>query len=182
MADLTTLANVRMHLGLKEPETDPDAFLQVLIPAVSAWFRGQVDRQIGAEDVSEKYAHEGGDLISVRESPVTAVASFAVDGVPVPRAATDSAPGWYILAGRLYVRGWYVPAGSIVSITYTAGYTPVPADVDQAVREMVALKYRERGSVGTQTVSALGQSITFLPSITPRAVQDVIDRYRRMSV
>lgn len=183
MADLTTLDSVKLQIFGRDPSAiDADEVLQVYIAAASAWFRRQVGRHIGMATFTEKLLHEGGDLISTREFPVSGVSAFTSDGVPVPAALDDASSGWIILGGMLYVRGWCIPERSVLSLTYTAGYSPVPADVEQAVREMVALKYREKGSLGTQTLSALGQSITFLPSITPRSVQDVIEGYRRVSV
>lgn len=183
MADLTTLENVKASLFGRDPSAiDAEESLRLYIAAASTWFRRQVGRQLELGAYTEKQIHEGGDFIATREYPVVSVATFTADGVSVPAAPTDADPGWHIIGGRLHVRGWYVPEGSVVSLTYSAGYSPIPADIEQAVREMVALKYREKGSVGAQTVSALGQSITFLPSITPRSVQDVIDGYRRVSV
>lgn len=181
MANLTSLDAVRRYLGLRPTETESDAVLEDLIAGVSAWFEGEIDRQLDQTTVTEKHIHRGGDVIETSRRPVTAVSALSWDGNTVDAAATDTDAGWYILDGGVRVRWSSIPEGALVSVSYTGGNATIPADVERAVKHMIALDFRERGHLGTQTVSALGTSVSFLPSIVPNAVQRVIDRYRRMS-
>lgn len=181
MADLTTLANVKGYLGLGE-NTAQDAVLARLIAAESDWFRRQIGRYIESGEHTETVIHDGTDCIIPRQTPVTAVAELVADGVTVPESSSREVAGWYLVDGMIWLRGWYVPDRSVVDLTYTAGYSPIPADIEQAVIEMVALRFQERHHVGTANLNQAGISVTFLPAIVPQSVRDVIEGYRRVSV
>lgn len=181
MANYTTAADVKTYLGVGYMDDDP--LLTTLIAAVSGWFDGQTDRSILTGSCTDARSGDDSRILVLREYPVTAVASVTVDGAIIPEATTWDADGW-VRAGRIVLlRGNYrftLGVNNVV-VVYTAGYASTPADVAQAVIEMVALKYRERQHVGTQTEAIAGQSLSYLPAVVPQSVQGVVNAYRRLS-
>jgi hypothetical protein len=180
---LTTLASVKTYLGSAADDFAMDAAIEPLIDSQSEWFEGQVGYPLVRANHTEPQIHPGGDVIIPRAIPVVSVASVVIEGAPVDQASgTPPWGGWLLVDNAIHLRGMVIREGALVEVTYSAGYPAdqIPADIEQAVNELVALKFRESARVGVQTVSMSGSSVSFLPSITPRSVQSVIDRYRRV--
>jgi hypothetical protein len=181
MANLVSLEAVKTYLG---PETGPgsDDLLAQLITAMSAWFERETGRTFAAAPRVEEQIHDGSDTIIPQAWPITEVTSIVANGETVPESTGPDISGWYRLGAVLRLRSYYVGSGALLELSYTAGYTEIPADIQQAVIEMVALKYRERGSIGTSSQSVAGINVSFLPAIVPAFVRGVIEGYRRFCV
>lgn len=175
---LAALDDLKTVVGVTD--TSKDVYLTRLLTAASTWFESQVGRAILAHDISET-TNSGWrpPFLITAESPVISVSSVTVGSTPVPQASGDGA-GWVLADGVIYLRSYTIPSYSLVTVTYRAGWESVPADISDAVITMAAMKYRENPHLGAQSTSAMGQSMSFLPSVTPKAVQSVIDSYRRM--
>lgn len=181
MADLTTLALVKLHGGLGD---DNDTLLNQLIDSVS--------RQMEA-DMVRTIALVSGVVRIYR--PPAGVAVIVLDEWPVASTVVteDSAAlvlntDYEILDDRRMVRisgdaqiAW--ASGAKVSVTATEGYSTIPTDIDLAAREAVRLAYMQTkvggdrlgdGSVSSPT----GDQVTFTLG-WPESVQRVIDRHRR---
>lgn len=177
---LTDLATFKEFLG--RTDTAGDALLLRLLEATSVWLEAKCGRRFAAADYTDRFTGDGSNLRLLRCSPVIQVSSVTIDGQPVANSVNGQ-PGWYLDGAMMRLVGYLFTEGAQVSISYRAGYEfDIPADVVQAVLEMAALKYRERGHIGTSSQSLAGQSVSFLPSVTPIAVQSVIDTYRRWSI
>lgn len=168
MADLTTLANVRDYLRLAAGETEHDAFLARLIGEVSAYFRASCGRDIQAPAAAytETYSGDGGSVLWLAQTPVLASPEpvLSVDGVTVSKRATVTGSGWVLDAdiGRLELVGSYFTAGTRnVVVTYTAGWTAVPGDVEEAVIRLVALHFKDRDRAGLAAQMVNGQTVDF---------------------
>lgn len=168
---LTTIQKVKQALALDSSMWSDD-LLSWLITSVSTWFEGKCGRTFSQGVYTETHAVPRDCILPVH-TPVTAISSIIVDGIPL--AAEDYQLDGDVIRLSTLVAMWQ---GRKATVTYTAGYAQVPADVEQAVIEMVSLKFQERKRVGTASESASGYSQTFLPTITPRSVQEVIDIYR----
>lgn len=55
---------------------------------------------------------------------------------------------------------------------------PVPADLEQAAIEYIALKFKEAPHVGKSSQTVAGASAIFLPSLLPLSVRAVLDQYK----
>lgn len=174
-ADLTTLANVKQYLGLSV-NTD-DALLGRLITAASSWVRTFINRDITQATYTEVIDGNASERIVVGNYPVTAVTSITyADGTTVPTSAvvfdlnaitrTD---------GDIFVFG-----RSNITVVYTAGYVTTPADIEECVIEMVALRYREKGRVGTSAVNTRGESVTFGVMDVPPSVKTILRNWRNV--
>jgi uncharacterized phiE125 gp8 family phage protein len=179
-ATLATLADLRTYLGKSAADTADDVLLARILAAVSAWFERQTGRKLALAAYTEILDGDGQAVIVPREYPVTEVTAVTVGTFEVPQATASTSSGWFLRDGVIRLRGYTASHGvGNVSIAYTAGFEFVPDDIQQAVRELAALKYRERPHVGTASQSVAGQSMSYLPSIIPASVQSVVDSYKR---
>lgn len=129
---------------------------------------------------------------NLTEYPVTAVASVVLDGATIPASTVDASgvrsDGWYIYdgpSGVLNLQGWYNinPGVSQCVIQYTAGYSPIPYDIEQAVIEWVTWKFtHERQRMGQIAASMSGESVSYSQFDKPMSVANVIDAYRRKTI
>jgi uncharacterized phiE125 gp8 family phage protein len=175
MPDFTTLENVKAWLGLKAEQTDNDALLARLIVAASAFFERETDRKLLRQQHVEVRDGNGHSIMLFREYPVTAVASVVVEGLQIPASAVGFTETKLVLVGYAFSRG-----AANVTITYTAGYETVPADVEQAVIDLVAFRYRERDRIGLASKGMAGETTAFIVREVPPSVARVLNDYRRV--
>jgi hypothetical protein len=194
--DLTTLTDVRAWLQTGPqpyPSTD-DALLARLITAASGFVTQWLNRPIVSADWQETrdgLGWWGGDdpTIVFAVQPVTAVLQVIIDQWTIPPIpAFTPAPagqvatiqgfpygpaGYLFTATALTIRGYPVPRRrGCISLTYTAGYSPVPYDIAQATIELVARKYRERTRIGERSKS-LGGGETVAYETTSFSLKDM---------
>jgi hypothetical protein len=63
--------------------------------------------------------------------------------------------------------------------TCTAGYATTPKDLEQAVLEIIALKFRERERVGVSSKTLAGEMVSFFRNVSTDTIA-VIDNYKRV--
>ena len=177
---LTTPANVRLGMGLQDSQNaDDDTYLAQLISSVTTEFEVYTGRALASAVRTESQVYRGrGCIIIPRYYPVTAVSTVTIDGTAVTAAGSWSGSGWFLVNDQIHLRGTEVEQGSLVELVYTAGYATVPADLERAAVEAVILKFRERGHVGASSMNAAGMSVSFLPSMMPNTVRQVLESYR----
>ena len=93
-------------------------------------------------------------------------------------------PGGKLNGNIVLLFGHWFNRGLVnVSVSYTAGYAAPPADVAEAVMELVGLRYRGRDRLGKVTESIGGMATT---SYTQRDVSpfvaSVVARYTRINL
>lgn len=180
VASLTTVTKVKEYLGITT-STD-DSLLARLVAASSRWFTNQCGRDIAYTIYVDTVDGNGEDVMLLKNSPVSAITSVSVDGVVIPVRPSLTGSGYVFNTYSVILAGYEFTEGlQNVQIVYEAGLSPVPEDVEQAVIELVALKYRERSHVGNASQTLAGTSVSFLPSMVPQAVKDVVELYRRPS-
>jgi hypothetical protein len=136
------------------------------------------------------YASRGW-AVDLENWPVISVTSVVVNGETIPAGSnpgqSTQVDGWMLVDSyRIELLGaTYSFSGGIqnVAISYNAGYSAVPADIDQAICELVAYRYQERNHVGQRSKTGVaGESIVFTTDVVPPSVQAVIDSYRRVNI
>lgn len=192
MADLTTLEKVRTHLAVAS--IDADAVLSGLVTSSSQWVLSQLGRPILTASYTEVRDGDGSTRLRLDKCPATqdeppvTVTSVTVDGTVVPQRAAVTAQntnptGWVYRRGGIDLIGYVFTKGTQnVSIVYTVGYAVCPVDLEQAVVEHVALKYRARTHEGQGSASAGGDAVSYSDSGAWKGIYDAIERYAAMGV
>lgn len=140
-----------------------DALLQRLITSLSAWVETYCNRHFAAADYVEFYnglgtAHQKQVL---RNFPIISVSAVAIDGtVAVPASPAPNQVGFVFDPDTIFLRGYGFTRGfQNVQISYRAGYTTIPTDIEQNVIGLIAWRYRESKRIG-ETSNALGGATT----------------------
>lgn len=185
MGDLTTYAKVKTSLGLTDDTEQTE--IARLITAASKKICQICDRDDFISAVYTEYQDgTGTNQLYVRNWPITAITSIYDDEL---RNFTDEA---YLIASSYYFAHPTMPiitllygltflkAISNVKIVYTAGYSTIPADVDDACIELVKLKYNKKGSRGVESEKIGSYSVTYSKEDIPQDILDTLTPYMRM--
>jgi hypothetical protein len=179
VADLTTLANAKAWLAVSG--NGDDDLLSRLVSAISAAAESYMNRTIGSAVLSYVRHGNGKTVIPFPNAPVTAVTSVTVDAVTIPARIGSSGPGYAFDDGFLYLSGYsFAPGVNNVAITNTGGFAKTPMDLEQAVLDWVAFKYRERDRIGLGSKILQGETITFLRDVPPSVLR-VFNQYSRVA-
>jgi uncharacterized phiE125 gp8 family phage protein len=177
--DLTGLDNVKAYLGLAT--SNDDVLLARLITAISGYAQQWMGRAILSSTYNEVRNGSGSRLMAFANYPVTAVSSLKVDTNVIQPAADVVSPGYRFDGRLLYVNGGCFNKGiANVEVSYTAGYATVPAELEQAVIELVAMRYRERDRIGHQSKSLGGETVSFIVKDFPDSVRTILTNYKKV--
>lgn len=175
---LTTTAAVKAYKSITGDEFD--TLISALVLRASAAIKTYVSRQIESASVSEVRDGHGGVAMLLRESPVTAVSALRVDGQLIPQGGFGIA-GWRLANDSLVLEGYRFTRGDAnVQIDYTAGYSTVPADIEQACIETVVLALERRNHIDVSSKSLAGETVSFITADIPPSARNVLDQYRRV--
>lgn len=185
MTDLCSLQDLKDWLATGSgafPPTD-DALLARSISAASAFIESWLSRPIGLAGWQEVRNGTGQRRMQLWATPIKSILGVAIrDGnsllsiPPLPGSGTililpnptqpqivptftgpNYAFGYTFTLTELCLWGQCLPMGSQnIIVQYTAGYDPVPADIQQACIELIARKYRERSRIGERSRSIGG--------------------------
>lgn len=169
--DLTTLSDLKGYLMMTFGSTTVDDFvLQLLVTAASQFIvnrtRRDADLYSAAAFVNERYDGNNQDYLIPYHYPVQSVQSLMINNSVVVQTPDYIQPGYAInqqkdriilIAGNggglsipnFYWRqygGLYFYRGRLnIALSYTAGYSSVPADLEEAALELIGQNYRRRG-------------------------------------
>jgi hypothetical protein len=195
MALLTTLDKAQAQIFGNAPEINANDILTALIASSSAWVEREVGGDLITATITETRDGNGGTRIVLERShtwrpgnPTTTITSLKIDGATIPArpavTTSDTNPSGYVLTGdAIDLVGYCFAEGTAnVVVTYTAGFTTCPADVEQAVLEHVALRYRDRGRTGLSSSSGDGESVSYSSAGTLAFIEGVLASYRPLEV
>ncbi|MDZ5648957.1 hypothetical protein [Nitrospirillum sp. BR 11828] len=180
---LTDVATVKAWFSPPLTSTADDALLTRLIQAESGFIRAWLGRDPSLATYTQTLDGSGNAVLPLPHYPVTGVMAVAVDGVPVPAqpAGQPLAYGYAHDDTSLVLTGGIFPRGRRrVVVTWTAGYDPVPAILQQACVELVALRYRERDRVGLVSKAHGGETTSYLQKEMPDSLAAALAPYRRV--
>jgi hypothetical protein len=190
MADYTTLENVKNRLNIESGDAPDDEYLEHLISAASAYIAGATsqefvsasgtryfDTPFGPELVVDDFT----SLTSITNGDGTAIANTDVTTLPA-----NKTPKYVIRIKASSTAYWCANAAgdtiAVIAIVSNWGYsTAAPADVREAVEDIVTNKYKSRHGVGAEGAATItGAGVVITPrDITPFA-RSVIERYKRI--
>ncbi len=170
----TTLDAVKSWLNMNV--ADFDDTLTRLIGAVTVAMQTYMNRDILSASYTDNIDGVGGSFVILGNYPITAVSSVTV-GVQAITAYTFSGAGVYLDPGWSFTRG-----RNNVHIAYTAGFASVPADLEQACIETVAMRWRERDRIGfvSKSLGTVGETISFDLKDFNSQTKTLMNNYRKV--
>lgn len=174
MAVLTSVDTVKAYLGLGNTSNPAqDALLAELVKRASAAVESFCQRSFMLGPRTEWRDGNGGQVMLLRDTPVVSVEAVIMDDQSIPVESVR-------LTGRcIRLREHAFRTGvSNVRIDYTAGFDALPADVEQAVIETVALNFRRRDHLDVASKALAGETVSYLiDELTPSA-RRILSNYR----
>ncbi|MGD9613833.1 MAG: phage head-tail connector protein [Alphaproteobacteria bacterium] len=185
--DLCDLVDVKHWLQIGTtpfPATD-DILLKRLITAASEFIADYLGRQVALGVWRETHFGIRGTRLGLANTPITAVSSLTIGGTAIQPMPTDGSrgTGYGFNASGIYLAGQQFTtccSGGSVIVEYTAGYETIPAVLQQACIELVALRYRERTRIGEVSKQVGGETVTYLTSDMSEAIRSALNPYRRV--
>lgn len=183
--DLVTLADVREQLQFRPNDTAQDTWLAKVITRTSQQAERYCGRIFAQQDYQDTFGIVNGDGVLI-------LGQAPVDVTLVNIDSTDLAASDFIAdvnAGLLYratePRCW-VSTSSIL-VQYTAGFSPIPDDVQQAVIQLVVMAYRSRTRdpmLRERETPGLGRESFWIgpapgENILPGDIASLLNPYRR---
>lgn len=180
--DLCTVADVKAWLGIPTGTTTSDDLLQTLITAASAFINTWTERgDMKAAPRIETRRGNGHDRMMASFWPITAVSKVLIDGREIPAATGYTDPGYVFEDTSISLRGSVFCKGvQNIRLEYTAGYSPIPYDLQQACVEMVGQRFKSKDTTGAgiSAKSLAGETISFSQKDMTNAVKAVLLEYR----
>ena len=182
MADLITLQQYKTAEGISAPKDD--ARLNVLIPSVSQLVKtycGNSFVDFFSSNKTETFTlNWGTSIVQLTESPVNTIVSVETRDQPTFAYTILPTDKWYLETGTdsvVSINGtafsnWPRGVGS-VKITYTAGYSSTPLDLQIAVIDLINYYFKDEHKT-RRTLS--GATMENAPSGEGRGFPDHIKR------
>jgi len=191
VSQLCALADVKTYLGITN--TNQDAVITSLITNASAMIESYCNRVFASANYTETRNGHGGYRMYAANAPITAVSAVTVDGISVPSAPAPTGNGlgygFVFDSDLIYIRPGVPYSGQPtafnkgiqnVTLAYTAGFTTIPSDVNQACVELVADKLAKQSRIDKKS-ETLGQqqTVSFDLSDMPPRVKTALAQWRR---
>jgi hypothetical protein len=154
--ELTTLANLRAYLKKAAGDTKDDTLLEDIITRVSQEIEKRCGRTFTVTTHTEYFTGSGNNRAYLKHWPITSITSIHVDedrqwGSDSQIDADDIAisgnsPGMVILnSGETFSKSSLDIEN--VRVIYSAGYSTIPADLEQKCIEISAARYLKSGGM-----------------------------------
>lgn len=181
MSNLTTLANVKEWLNIKPGDTSQDQLLNRMITAASAFVESWLNRTIAVTTYSELRDGQGGRRMGVSNYPIKAVTKVQVGTQLYSPAAAPGLLGYTFTNNSITLnQACFVRDKNNVVLEYTAGYDTTPADIEQAVIEMIGLRYKEKDRIGISAKTLAGETISFSQKDMSQSTKTLLTQYRKV--
>ena len=195
--DLTDLNGVQAWLNLGE-NVAVDV-LSRLISAQSAFIQNWLNRQIASQSYTEVRDGSGvgfgRNQMVFANYPVSSVSSLTIDDKPIPISSDggvltsgfsfDSTRIWLadtgsVLDSAFYSQYYFNKGRQNVIISYEAGYSIIPFDIEQACIELVAMRYMERTRVGLVSQNLQGQTTAYVQKVMTDSILTTLNQYKKV--
>jgi len=170
--------------------TTQETLLSNLINSVSQFIRSYVKKPIEPEDIVE-YAdiEEASNLICLQYFPIISVSEIRIDKTLTFSDNTIYNLDHFLIdteLGILYYKYGNLPYGRrIAKVSYTAGYSEIPADIKDVACQMVVYLFRKIDSkeIGVVNIAGYKENVTFVQreGLLPE-FKEVLDMYKNVSI
>jgi hypothetical protein len=185
---LTTLNTAKTYLKIPLAETSKDVLVELWINAASQAIESECDRKLKAQAITEHHHGRKGNFALLREFPINSVTEVRIDQrAEFVDASTLVAANEYQIADNancIVFINRTVPLGyNNLKITYNAGYSTVPSDLELACLSLVFWydRLRTADDIGKTTKSKGDESFSMSQEM-PKDVRDTINRYKRVEI
>lgn len=185
---LVTLALAKSFLKIPTSETSKDALVEFFINAASDYIETETDRKLKSQAITEYQHGRYTNLILLKQYPVTAISGLYFDSTGKYTGSEDTIdPVNYGIGDDsnsvVYFPGYFPRGYNNIKVTYTAGFSAVPSDLQNATLWLVSFYYRmqDNGDIGRTSKGKGDESIQILQE-APQEVKNAILRYRRTEV
>jgi hypothetical protein len=176
---LTTLSNAMQFLGASQ---DTNGFIARGMAAISSQIQAWLGYQVVQASYSRTFNGQGGYKLFVPDIPLVSVQSLTINGQTIPAGAwsgSSQMPGYYNDDAAIFVVGYSFCRGfQNIRASYTAGYNPVPAEIEQACLDWLKMIYASgqiptiganvnKISAGDTTIQMAGNSSVTDPTKIP---------------
>ena len=167
--DLTTLANVKQWLGIGDDILADDDMLARLVSATSTYVTAYLGRSVLSGSYAEQCTVGAGYQLTPENWPITAISSLTINGNAIPASPDGIQDGYVFTDKTVFLNGYTFGFANFaqwtrylnVTLQYTAGYASVPLDLEQAVINLIALRYQEKERIGQRSKSIAGEMVSF---------------------
>ena len=194
---LVTVEQAKATLGIDAADTGQDTALAALIGQVSAAIHRYIDRILVQQGYRDQFRYVAnwmfvGEPLQLWQYPVALdedgapVAAIVQDGNPVDAALyeADDERGLLYSIDASGAYGW---TGLLITVDYTAGYDPIPEDVQAAALDWLTARWHSEGrdpSLRSETVpDLLAQTYAgadpMVSSGIPGTTRDLLAPYMR---
>jgi len=200
--DMCTLGEVKDWLGIAYSNTDDDSMIQFLITSFSQYVINAtgVESFNSVQNYVETYDGNGASRMFLDNRPIVNVTSVVIGAYSVPQSTNTTSSGFFIerskksiafrssgqaLMPPLSIYPYqFTPGIGNVTVTYSAGYTRCPYDLQEACFKAVALNYRRKEWIGVHQKSlsagaGVSGTITYTGWALPPEINAVLDIYSR---
>jgi len=172
MADLTTLANVKAYLRIKN--NGDDDLLELLISSASKFIEQWCGRSFTANDYIEKFDGTNKDYHFLRNTPINEIDYVKVnDDLKEVQNYNDE---------MVVISSTFLKGRINCEIGYNAGFATVPADIEQACIELVGIKYKQIETLNLSSKAIAGETTSFITKDIPDFVRIVLQQYKSVNI
>ena len=180
MSDLTTLANAKQYLRIIN-QTD-DLLISRIISAASDLAVNYINRDIMQQTYTENFTGYGNSFHMFQNYPVVSVISLTILDTVILPANNYSSNGYIFDEEQLVLQHYQFNRNRLVNkIVYVAGYIKCPFDIDieQAVLELVAIKYKQIEHIDQSSKQVAGETVSFIVKDLPDFIKSVFNNYKK---
>lgn len=185
---LSSVANLKAHVGIPSSDTSKDVLLGTILRGASKYIANQCNRSFELLERTEFYDGSGGDQLFLNNFPVTEIAEVKIND----SVLTLNDEGLIIENSSVFRRNGWPQGRKNISVTYSAGYitytdeesgeTPnVPEDLELITIRIAARVYERRTAEGVGSVSPGGFTAQFAAAIDSDIIE-VINYYRKFHI
>lgn len=201
MADLITLDNYKLLEGMNSTQYDEkfEALITNVSQLVRTYCNNEFDAYATSPGVTQSFDIQWDTyVVQLKHSPVISITNVyerqgqAEDYTELFSGGNGSPPeySWYLdsVSDSIFrtqengsYKNWKRGVGS-VKVTYLAGYTSIPKDLELAVADIITYyhnnEHKERQSIGSATREGAGSSAIRNDPGFPDHIRRVLDMYR----
>ena len=184
---LVDLDTVNAFVNGDTGDAEQQKILTYYINTASAFCNLYTNRKLKSRELTEYYSGDGTNSIITNEYPVTEITAVYDDldrsyGSDTLIDSDDLAILPDGLAYKIVYDGGVFQVGiRNLKVQYTAGYTSIPNDLQQACLEVIAYYFKNTEEIrfGVTTRTMGGGSVTVETTDIPKSALRILERYRR---